>query len=393
MTVAYFDCFAGAGGDMIVGALLDAGANFDVLQAQLAKLHLHGYGLRKEPVRRSGMAASKFHVDVEHHHDHPHRHLSDILAILREADLPPRAKERAEKVFTRLAQAEAKVHGVTIEEVHFHEVGAVDSIVDVIGSCLALELLNVDRILCSPIPLGSGTINTAHGLLPVPAPATAELLTGVITFDNGVKGEATTPTAAAVFVTLAESFGPMPALTVQATGYGAGTREGGPLPNLLRVFIGQSDEPTSADTVVELSANIDDCTGEVLGATVEMLLAAGCLDAWASPIVMKKSRPAWMLCALCNPGDVKAAEAILFGQTTTFGIRRRMCQRTKLQRSFQTVETPFGPVRIKIGQLDGRTVTAAPEFSDCAAAAQSHHQAVKDVLLAALIAWKQGKQS
>lgn len=392
MTVAYFDCFAGAGGDMIVGALIDAGADFDALQAQLARLHLHGYGLRKETVRRGGMAATKFHVDVHHHHDHPHRHLSDILAILKDADIPGRAKQRAETIFTRLAQAEAKVHGVTVEEVHFHEVGAVDSIVDIIGSCLALELLNVDRVFCSPIPLGSGTIHTAHGLLPVPAPATAELLKGAKTFDNGVKGEATTPTAAAVFVTLAESFGHMPPLAVQAVGYGAGTREGGPLPNLLRVFIAQAEEPASADTVVELSANVDDCSGEILGATLDMLLAAGCLDAWASPIVMKKSRPAWMLCALCNPADVKAAEEILFSQTTTFGVRRRVCQRNKLQRSFQTVETPFGPIRVKIGQLNGRLVTAAPEFADCAAAAQSHHQAVKDVLAAAVIAWKQGKQ-
>jgi uncharacterized protein (TIGR00299 family) protein len=269
----------------------------------------------------------------------------------------------------------------------------VDSIVDVVAACIALELLGVDRVLCSAIPLGSGTVKTEHGVLPIPAPATAELLKGAKTFDNGVVGEATTPTAAAVLTTLAESFGPPPTMTVSAVGYGAGTRDGGPLPNLLRVLIGEAHDMGSVDSVVELSANIDDCTGEVIGAAIQKLLAAGCLDAWATPIYMKKSRPAWLLSVLCMPSDAQAAEEILFTETTTFGVRRRTCERTKLQRHPATVETPYGPIRVKVGLLNGRTLSASPEFADCAAAAESHHVPVREVLLAAQAEWRRGRRA
>jgi len=391
MTVAYFDCFAGAGGDMIVGALLDAGADPAALAGELSKLNLPGFSVRHETVQRSGIAGVKFHVDVTEE-DHPHRHLGPILAMIDQAGLPPRAADRATRIFNRLAQAEAAVHGIDVEKVHFHEVGAVDSIVDVVGACVAMELLGVDRVLCSPIALGSGTITCAHGVLPAPAPATANLVAGAKVFSCGVVGEATTPTAAAILTTLSESYAPIPAMSVSAIGWGAGTRDGGPLPNLLRVFIG-TDGKGPVDDAIELSANIDDCSGEIIGATIEALLAAGCLDAWATPIVMKKSRPAWMLSALCAPGDVGAAQRIIFTETTTFGVRSRPCRRSKLVRQFETVETPTGPIRIKVGLLDGKPVTASPEFDDCRHAARTHHLPLKDVYAQAVEAYRNEEAS
>lgn len=389
--LAYFDCFAGAAGDMIVGALLDAGADFEALQAHLAGLGVEGMTLRREKVNRGGLCGTKFHVDIAGE-DHHHRHLSDILAILGAAKLPARAAERARLTFERLAQAEAKVHQVPVEEVHFHEVGAVDSIADIVGACVAMELLDIGEVRCSAIPTGSGMIACEHGDLPVPPPATAELLIGVQTVPGPMEGELTTPTAAALLTALSRSFGPIPAMQVDAVGYGAGTRNNGKVPNLLRVWIGRASGDDTADTVVELSANIDDCSGEVLGATIERLLLAGCVDAWASPITMKKSRPAWMLSALCFERDVKAAEDLMFAETTTFGIRRRTCERAKLLRRFELVETPYGPIRIKIGAWCGQDVSASPEFADCQAAAAAHHVSVREVLSVAAAIWRQGQR-
>ena len=385
MKLAYFDCFAGAAGDMIVGALLDAGADAETLRAGLASL-AGGIGIRCEAVQRGGIAGTMFHVQQSG--DSPHRGLADILAMIDSADLPGRVAERAKAIFTRLGQVESQIHQVDLKHVHFHEVGAVDSIADIVGACLALESLGVDRIVCSAIPVGSGTVTCDHGQFPLPAPATAALLAGVPTKPGPNEGEATTPTAAAILTTLADTFGQTPAMTVDAIGYGAGTREGDAVPNLLRVFLGEASEDGSADTVVELSANIDDCTGEIIGAAIDKLLAAGCVDAWAAPIVMKKSRPAWMLSALCTEADVAAVEEIFFRETTTFGVRRRHCARRKLDRRYETVETPYGPIRIKLGLLEGRIVTASPEFADCAASADTHHVPVREVLASATAAYR-----
>ncbi len=401
MAVAYFDCFAGSGGDMIVASLLDAGADLDKISEYITRLNIPGLDLSAETVRRKGMRGLRFMVsdqgrpadspdtDDEHahkHHHHNHRGLSDVLALIDQAKMPDRAAERARLIFRRLAEAEAKVHGIDIEKVHFHEVGAVDSVVDILAACLAMEQLGIDRVICSPITLGSGTVICAHGELPVPAPATAELVVGAKTVAGAVEGEATTPTAAAVLTTLAESYGPMPAMRVAAVGSGAGTREGSRLPNLLRVFVGEAVPAGQTDMAIEISANIDDCTGEVIGATLEMLLAAGCMDAWASPIVMKKSRPAWMVSLLCSPHDEAEASRILLSETTTFGLRRRFCRRTRLDRHFESVETRYGPIRIKVGLLDGKEITASPEFEDCRRAAEVHHAAVREVLTEALTA-------
>ena len=387
MTTAYFDCFAGAGGDMIVGALIDAGCDFDALRGALSRLPLGNVELSAETVHRAGLAGIKFHVGLEHA-DHEHRHLADILGMIDSANLPNRAAERARRVFRRLAEAEAKVHHVDVEAVHFHEVGAVDSIIDVVGACLALELLGVDRVLCSAIPVGHGSIDSAHGRLPLPAPATAALLAGARTVQLDLEAEATTPTAAALLTTLGDSYGALPEMDVSAVGFGAGTRENGPLPNLLRVFLGKESSGGQADSLIELAANIDDATGEMIGAAIDRLLAAGCADAWATPVAMKKSRPAWMLCALAAPCDAAEAERIIFSETTTFGVRRRTVSRTKLDRSFETVETEFGPIRVKIGRLRGQTVTMSPEFEDCRLAAEAHHAAVKDALAAASAAYR-----
>ncbi len=387
MTLAYFDCFAGAGGDMIVAALVDAGADLEALKSYLARLDIGACQIRTERVHRGGLAGLRFWVEAASKPQED-RNLTDILTVIDRAALPARAAERAKAIFTRLAEAEARVHRIDVRDVHFHEVGAIDSIVDVVGAAVALELLDVDTIYCSPIPTGSGTITCSHGTMPVPAPATAELLIGVPVRPAEVAGEATTPTAAAVLTTLAESYGPLPPMQVSAIGWGAGTREGGALPNLLRVFLGRPDEAGSADSVVELAANVDDCSGEVLGAALEALLAAGALDAWATPAVMKKSRPAWLLSVLCSPGDTAAMEDILFAQTPTFGLRRSTWMRSKLLRRHETVQTPYGPVRVKVGRRGDRDVTVSPEFDDCQAAAKAHGVAVRDVLAAAVQAYR-----
>ena len=373
---------------MIVAALLDAGADLGALRSELDKLDLDGYSLASETVSRGGISGTKFDVHIpsdgpEHHH----RGLKDCLELIKQADLPPRAAKRASDIFARLAQAEAQVHGCTIAEVHFHEVGAVDSIIDIVGACLALEQLEIEQVFCSVIPVGTGTIKCQHGVIPVPAPATAELLRGFKTRQGPIVGEMTTPTGAAVLTTLAGVFSEMPAMDVSSVGYGAGTRESEVLPNLLRVFVGEPSQCGTADTVVELTVNLDDCTGEIIGATIEELLTAGCLDAWAAPIIMKKSRPAWQLSVLCSPSDVPAAEDILLTETTSLGVRRTFCGRTKLAREFQTVKTPFGPIRMKLGLRGGAIVTASPEFDDCRQAAQSHGMPVRKVMDAARAAF------
>lgn len=398
MKTAYFDCFGGASGDMILGALLDAGADLALLRVELARLGVMGYALSRQTVTRGGLRGLKFDVELEpeqdEHAHHPapggegghahHRGLSDILALLDQARYAERVDTRIRKIFRRLGAAEAKVHGTTIEQVHFHEVGAIDSIVDIVGSVLALEELGIERIVCSPIPLGSGTVRCQHGVFPVPAPATAELMLDGAIAPSDFPAELCTPTGAAILTTLAESFGPLPAMAIESIGYGAGGRDDPGRANLLRVFIGSQDDDGHADTVMELAANIDDASGELIGAAVEMLLAAGALDVWTTPIAMKKNRPAVQIGFLCEPADVERLEEILFSQTTTIGIRRRLCQRSKLSRRHVIVETPYGAVRVKVSGRQGREYTAAPEFEDCARAAQAHHVPIKEVQAVAM---------
>lgn len=437
MAIAYFDCFAGAAGDMIVGSLIAAGADASAVAAELGKLGIEGLSVKADRTRRRGLAGVQFSVDWPHAHEHehsptadeqtehqhadehehahqgehahahahehthdaPHQHphahrpLSEIVAMIHRAGLAPRVADRARRIFQRLGEAEAKMHGIAIEEVAFHEVGAFDSIADIVGACVAMELLHIDRVVCSELPTAGGTVHCAHGELPLPAPATMELIARAKApvRPSDAHGELVTPTAAAVLTVLAEAYGPIPAMCVTAAGFGAGERDTGPMPNLLRVLVGELDDDGGADAVMELSANVDDCSGELLGATLEKLIAAGCLDAWAAPIVMKKSRPAWMISALCSADSVGRVERILFSETTTFGVRRRRADRSKLSRRHDTVETPYGPVRVKVGRQGERVMTAAPEYADCAAAAECHGVPVKEVMVAAQAAWRAGE--
>lgn len=385
MNVGYFDCFSGAGGDMIVASLIDAGADADALREGLSSLGVGGYSLSIEKVSKQGFAATRFHVELDKE-PQPHRRLKDIKQIIDASALPVTVKQRSVRVFGRLAEAEAAVHGTTVDEVHFHEVGAVDAIVDVVGAVLALDLLGVEQVTCSPIPVGSGTVTCAHGTMPVPAPATAELLKGVPIAACDEVGELTTPTAAAVITTLASTFGPLPGMRITAVGYGAGSREGRTRPNLLRVIVGEAVEEGDVDLITVLETSIDDATPEVIGHCVERLLNEGALDAYAVPIQMKKSRPGVLLTVLCTPNRVRAMEQVLFAETTTFGVRRHDVERRKLPRRHETVTTPFGKVRMKVGERDG-VMTASPEYDDCRAAAEKHRVALRDVMAAANQAW------
>ncbi len=404
MNIAYFDCFSGAGGDMIVAALIDAGADVDALRKGLASLSVGGYTLSIEKISKQGFAATRLEVKPAEEEEQPHRHLKDILRILDSSGLSAAVSERAASIFTRLAEAEARVHGTGVEEVHFHEVGAVDAIVDVVGAVLAIDLLGIERVVCSPIPTGSGTVTCDHGVMPVPAPATAELLTGVPLAACDEVGELITPTAAAVLTTLADRFGPRPAMTVRSIGCGAGRREGAKLPNLLRVLVGEGEVGWAPPTIVPgaerwamptlgveeiavLETNLDDATPEIIGHCMERLLKEGALDVYALPIHMKKSRTGVVLTVLCTIPQVPTMERVLFTETTTFGIRRRRVERVKMERRHETVNTPFGEVRMKIGKWED-IVTASPEYEDCKAAAETHGVALREVLSAATAAWR-----
>jgi uncharacterized protein (TIGR00299 family) protein len=367
---AYFDCFSGASGDMLIGALLDAGLPLDALRAELNKLALSGYALSAERRQQHGLMGTKFHVQVDLS-EQPHRHLSDIEAILAGSHLPDADIARSLAVFGRLARAEAKVHGTSIEHVHFHEVGAVDSIVDVVGFVVGLRLLKVEAVFCSPLALGSGFVETEHGRLPVPAPATAEILAeaGAPTRPSDAGVELLTPTGAALLCELATFC--QPAMRPSAIGYGFGSRQ---LPwiNAVRVWLGEPSEmvngngPDTPEAVIGLECNIDDMTPEQLGYVLGRLLEAGALDAWFTPIQMKKNRPAVMLSALARPADSGRLSQLLLSETSTLGVRYQRYQRDIAERETVTVSTPWGPARAKLKRLAGGVVSAAPEYEDCA---------------------------
>lgn len=390
MRIAYFDCFCGAAGDMILAAMVDAGLPVDVLDGLVARLGLPEVKLVATRVRRGGLAATHVNVEVGPAARTSHRHLPEILEIIAHADLPCEVFKSATRVFRRLAEAEAAVHGTPVEAVHFHEVGAADSIIDIVGACAGLHALGIERVTCSPIPTGSGVVRCEHGLLPVPPPATAALLRGVPIAESDIAAELCTPTGAAILTTFAATFGPPPAMTIEAVGYGAGTREFAQRANVLRLIVGDAQEARDAaelDVVVVLETQIDDMTGQQIAHALDHALAAGALDAYTTPIGMKKGRPGQLLTVLCRTVDADAIEAVLFAETSTFGVRRRTCERRTLAREHVAVETPFGPVRVKIGRRGGRVLQAAPEYEDCAAAARAHRVALRAVQDAARAAW------
>lgn len=382
MNICYLDAFSGISGDMTVGALLDAGAPVEALLDALRGLDT-GARYEVEKTIRRGITASKFRVHID---DAPkkHRHLSHILKMIDAAPLSSRAKRNASAVFEKLGQAEAQVHGVPIEKVHFHEVGAADSIADIVGACVALDLLDVEEVHVSPINVGSGTVETEHGTLPVPAPATARLLTGLPVYARGPAMELTTPTGAALAATLAVSFGPLPAMRISSIGHGAGDRDFPQQANVLRALIGERLSAPEATLVSVLEANIDDSTPQVLGYALDRLMEAGALDVSLSPVQMKKNRPGSLLRVIAKPEDQERLAREVFAQTSTLGLRIYTAERRIQERSIVEVDTPWGKVR---GKVSGENVFA-PEYDDCRAIAEKSKVPLTQVMDAARAAFR-----
>jgi pyridinium-3,5-bisthiocarboxylic acid mononucleotide nickel chelatase len=358
LKICYFDAFSGISGDMTVGALLDAGADWPALQAALASLNL-GATCRLEKTKRKGIAASKF--IVEHEEQKKHRHLPHIEKIISAGELSVKARDNALAVFRRLGEAEATSHSVPIEKVHFHEVGAVDSICDIAGACVALDSLGVEEIYCSRINVGSGTVETEHGTLPVPAPATATLLTGKPIYSAGPQTELTTPTGAALIATLAAGFGALPSVRMLAQGFGAGDKDFPMQANVLRVLVGEKTHAAEATSVTILEANIDDSTPQVLGYAMERLFGAGALDVTLTPVFMKKNRPGTLISVMTAPEMAEELASVLFAETSTLGLRMISAERRVLAREIAEVETSFGKIRVKYNDRGG----FAPEYEDC----------------------------
>ena len=393
MRLAYLDCSSGVSGDMFLGACLDAGLGAESLLAELAKLPLGTYEFKPERVRRSGLAGT--HVEISAPGNQPHRHLASIEEMIESSALFPGVKERSLRIFRRLGEAEARLHDQPIEKVHFHEVGAVDAILDIVGACVALELLGIEELRASPLNVGSGRVTAAHGSLPVPAPATAELLCGVPVYSSGVEMELVTPTGAAIVSTLASGFGPLPAMRVDRIGYGAGARELPGHPNLLRLMIGEWDPSAESrvprpdgDVVAVIETSVDDMSPEVYGYLAERALAAGALDITCSPIEMKKNRPGLEIRLLSKPEQAEALADLVFAETTTLGLRISTAERRVLERESVSVATPYGDIRVKVGRRNGRVLNAAPEYEDCRLAAIEHSVPLKEVMQAAHAAFR-----
>ncbi|HVB87369.1 MAG TPA: nickel pincer cofactor biosynthesis protein LarC [Candidatus Dormibacteraeota bacterium] len=390
---AYFDCFSGISGDMVLGALVDAGADLRAIEAELRRLGLEGWKISASKVQRGPIFAT--HVKVETEEQHHHRGLSIILKRINDAKLAPRAAERARNIFTRLAEAEAHVHQVPIEQVHFHEVGAVDSIVDIVGAAIGFEMLGIDEFACSPLDVGAGQVKTAHGLLPVPAPATAELLRGAPTFSSGLRRELVTPTGAAIATTLSSRYAEMPAMTLLAIGYGAGSADNAEKPNVLRLLIGERattaagelDQPEPRGywdaPVTAIETNLDDMSPQIYGYFAEKALEAGALDVFSTPAQMKKNRPGLLITILSEQANVTKLIDLVFRETTTIGVRTYDVRRKTLTREFVPVATPYGEVRMKISRLDGAVLNATPEYDDCRKLAVERGVPLKQVIAAA----------
>ena len=385
MKIAYFDCIAGASGDMILGALLDCGLPEARLQQDLAALHLDGFELHSQRVVKNGFSATK--VDLLVSQDVPERRLAEIEAIVRESGLEESIKERSIAIFRRLGQVEAKIHNQPLEKVHLHELGGIDTIVDVVGALAGLQALGVEKVYASALPMGRGFTRGAHGPIPLPAPATLALLEGVPITGSDLSMELVTPTGAALLTSLAESFGPLPAMTLAASGYGAGSRDL-PIPNLLRVLLGEQPAPGAAqvETLVLLETNIDDLNPQIYDYLMARLFEAGALDVTLTPIQMKKNRPGTQLSVLCHPAGAGPLGAILFAETSTLGVRKQTVERQALERTITSVDTPYGRVRIKVARLAGGGVKSAPEYEDCRILAEARGVPLREVYRAAELA-------
>ena len=383
----YFDCFSGASGDMVLGALIDAGVPLAEVRRALGSLAVDPDAVWTEPVVRAGIRATKFCVrgeDSVHTHSHghePHRTLAEIGALIDGSALSAAGKARAQALFCRLGGVEAAIHGVPLDQVHLHEVGALDSIIDIVGAVHALEYLGADRIVASPLNVGSGTVRAAHGTYPVPAPATLQLLTGAPVYAGSQKAEMVTPTGALLISSYASTFGPLPPMTVRTIGYGAGARDLPEAPNVLRVVIGaeQGTAHAAPDRVVVIEAEIDDMTPQLFGAVMDALLGAGALDVFYTPVQMKKNRPGTLLTVIAPTGARAALTGLIFRETTTIGVRYRESEREVLDREIVEVSTAVGPIRVKIARQGGAVLNIAPEFDDCVRAATAAGRPVKDV--------------
>lgn len=388
--IAYLDCVGGLAGDMLICALLDAGAPEQALRELPERLGLGAVELRLERVQRHGIGALQLHARTDQDHRHPERSWRSIRQQLAEAELDDRVRERATAVFARLADAEGAVHGVSPEDIHFHELGSVDTVIDIVGAVTLLEALGAPRLVCSPLPLARGVIRAAHGMLPLPAPATAALLVGAPVFGVELEAELVTPTGAALAATLADAWGPIPAMTVRSVGYGAGTADLSERPNVVRVLIGEEAEQSAAvHEVALLETNLDDMTPELIPDAIERCFGAGALDVWTAPVSMKKGRPGFVLSALARPDAEAAVARTILEHTTALGVRVARLHRYELDREERTVEVDGGEVRVKLGRLDGRIVNIAPEHDDCAALAGATGAPVKSVWAAALAAARQ----
>jgi len=380
MKSAHFDCFSGISGDMTVAALIDVGVDVAAIRQGIDSLGLPIH-LYAEKVRKGGFAATA--VRIEAKDEKSHRHLPQVEAILKRGNLSARQYELAMRIFRKLAEAESVAHGLPLEKVHFHEVGALDSIADIVGAAIGLDLLGVEQFTSRSVPTGNGLVQCAHGWMPIPAPGTAELLKGVPLASSSVQAELTTPTGAAILTTVVQRWIDSPVMTVERIGCGAGQRDFPEQPNLLRLFVGSNSVSAEIDQVWVLETNLDDLPAEVVGYCYERLLEAGALDVFTTPIFMKKNRPGVLLSVLAPEAALSVVEDILFRETTTFGIRRYPVSRHKLQRQSCTVETCWGSVQGKLGWREGMAAVFSPEYEDCARVAREHHVALREVYLQA----------
>jgi uncharacterized protein (TIGR00299 family) protein len=414
--VLYFDCFAGAAGDMVLGALIDAGVKLEDVRRALGSLAIAPTTVWTERVTRAGIAATKFYVRGEqppldhahnrdhdhglHHghghvhtapheekHHHVHRSLVDINRLIDGSALSGAGKDRAKELFNRLGEAEAAIHGTPLAHVHLHEVGALDSIIDIVGTVFAMETIGADRVVASPLNVGSGSVHSAHGVYPVPAPATARLLTDAPIYVGPQKVEMVTPTGALLVTAYAQEFGPMPPMRIAQIGYGAGNRDFPDTPNVLRVLIGESDAVTASQTVAVIEAEIDDMNPQIFGVLMDRLLAQGALDVFYTPVQMKKNRPGTLLTVIAAPDAREALTGTIFRETTTIGVRYRDMTRECLDRRTVTVTTSVGDVRIKVAARNGQILNASPEFEDCVRLAAEHDMPAKNVQALAMKAW------
>ena len=379
MKILYFDCFSGVSGNMILGAMVDAGIDIKALKKELKKLDLHGYSLKVSKVKRKGIKGTKVDVIVDKKKHLHHTHYKDIKRLIERSKLPEKIKEDSLSIFKNIAEAEAKIHRTSVDNVHFHEVGAVDSIVDVVGASICISLLNSDITLSSPINTGKGMVKTEHGLLPVPAPATTEMLKGFPSYSSDIEFELATPTGVGIITAMAKASNTIPVMKTNVIGYGAGSKDFSDSPNLLRIMIGEGYSPSEQDSITVIESNIDDMNPQFYDHIMNRIFDAGALDVFLTPIIMKKNRPAVKITLLSDNDNVNKLADILLKETTSFGLRMYKTERIKLEKEIKTVKTEYGSTKVKIGKKNGKIINIAPEYEDCKRIANERGISIREV--------------